>query len=34
MKKLFENEKYMPVLGLICAFDWSLAYPFIKMGYE
>ena len=23
----------MPVLGLICAFGWSLAYPFIKIGY-
>ena len=33
MKDIFKNEKYMPVLGLICAFGWSLAYPFIKIGY-
>ena len=33
MKDIFKNEKYMPVLGLVCAFGWSLAYPFIKIGY-
>ena len=33
MKDIFKNEKYIPILGLICAFGWSLAYPFIKIGY-
>ena len=32
MKSLFENKKLMPLLGLFCAFGWSLAYPFIKIG--
>ena len=32
MKSLFENKKLMPLLGLFCAFGWSLAYPYIKIG--
>lgn len=34
MKSLFNNKKLMPLLGLFCAFGWSLAYPFIKIGYS
>lgn len=31
---LFKSEKLRPVLGLCCALGWSLAYPFIKLGYR
>ena len=30
---LFKSEKARPILGLACALGWSLAYPFIKLGY-
>ncbi len=30
---LFKSEKTRPILGLACALGWSLAYPFIKLGY-
>ena len=30
---LFRNEKLRPLLAILCALGWSLAYPFIKLGY-
>lgn len=30
---LFKNEKLRPLLAILCALGWSLAYPFIKLGY-
>lgn len=30
---LFRNEKMRPLLAILCALGWSLAYPFIKLGY-
>ena len=30
---LFKNEKTRPLLAILCALGWSLAYPFIKLGY-
>ena len=30
---LFRNEKWRPLLAILCALGWSLAYPFIKLGY-
>ena len=30
---LFKNEKTRPLLAIFCALGWSLAYPFIKLGY-
>lgn len=32
-KGVFENPGLMPALALFCAILWSLAYPFIKLGY-
>ena len=29
----FRNEKLRPLLAILCALGWSLAYPFIKLGY-
>ena len=29
---LFRNEKLRPLLAILCALGWSLAYPFIKLG--
>ena len=30
---LFTNDKTRPLLAIFCALGWSLAYPFIKLGY-
>lgn len=34
MERFFKNNKYIPLLALICAFGWSMAYPLIKVGYD
>ncbi|OLR59633.1 hypothetical protein BHF70_08440 [Anaerostipes sp. 494a] len=32
--EIYKNKKMMPVLALLCALLWALAYPFIKLGYR
>jgi drug/metabolite transporter (DMT)-like permease len=32
--EIFKNERLRPLLAAFCAFGWSLAYPFIKIGYR
>ena len=34
MERVFRNKKYIPLLALICALGWSMAYPLIKVGYD
>lgn len=34
MDKIFKDNKYRPILAFLCALGWSLAYPFIKIGYQ
>lgn len=34
MEKIFKDEKYKTILAVITAVGWSLAYPFIKLGYQ
>ena len=34
MDKLFKDNKYKSILAFFCALGWSLAYPFIKIGYQ
>lgn len=34
MEEIFKNGKYKSLLAIFCAVGWSLAYPFIKMGYK
>lgn len=31
---IFKEDKYRPILAFLCALGWSLAYPFIKIGYQ
>lgn len=31
---IFRENKYRPILAFLCALGWSLAYPFIKIGYQ
>lgn len=33
METIFKSKKAMPFLALFCALLWSLAFPFIKLGY-
>ncbi len=33
LEKLMKQERYSPFFALFCAWGWSLAYPFIKLGY-
>ncbi|MDO4647913.1 MAG: DMT family transporter, partial [Eubacteriales bacterium] len=33
LKKLMRDDRYYPFFALFCALGWSLAYPFIKLGY-
>ena len=34
MERIFKNNKYKTLLAVICSVGWSLAYPFIKIGYQ
>ena len=34
MERIFKDNKYKTILAVICAVGWSLAYPFIKVGYQ
>lgn len=34
MERIFRDDKYKTILSVICAVGWSLAYPFIKLGYR
>lgn len=34
MEKIFKDNKYKTLLAVICSVGWSLAYPFIKLGYQ
>ena len=34
MENIFKDEKYKTILAVITAVGWSLAYPFIKLGYQ
>ena len=34
MNRLLQDKHYKALFAIICATGWSLAYPFIKMGYE
>ena len=34
MNSIFQNARYKSILAVICAVGWSLAYPFIKVGYS
>lgn len=34
MDKIFMDSRYKSILAIFCAFGWSLAYPFIKIGYR
>ena len=33
MENIFKNNKYKTLLAMFCGVCWSLAYPFIKVGY-
>ena len=33
MENIFRDNKYKTLLAVFCAAGWSLAYPFIKVGY-
>lgn len=33
MERIFQDNKYKTILAVICSVGWSLAYPFIKLGY-
>ena len=33
METIFQDNKYKTLLAMICSVGWSLAYPFIKVGY-
>ena len=33
MGNIFKNNKYKTLLAVFCGVCWSLAYPFIKVGY-
>ena len=34
MERIFKDNKYKTLLAVICSVGWSLAYPFIKLGYQ
>ena len=34
MERIFKDKKYKSVLAVITSIGWSLAYPFIKLGYQ
>ena len=34
MENIFKDDKYKTILAVITAVGWSLAYPFIKLGYQ
>lgn len=34
MEKIFQDNRYKTLLAVICSVGWSLAYPFIKLGYQ
>ena len=34
MERIFKDNKYKTLLAVICSVGWSLAYPFIKIGYQ
>ena len=34
MERIFKNNKNKTLLAVICSVGWSLAYPFIKIGYK
>lgn len=33
MSGIFQDKRYKPILAMICAAGWSMAYPLIKVGY-
>ncbi|MBQ1326745.1 MAG: DMT family transporter [Eubacterium sp.] len=34
MKNLLKDDRYKVFFAILCATGWSLAYPFIKIGYQ
>lgn len=34
MNNLLKDKKWVPFFGVLCAVGWSMAHPFIKLGYQ